>query len=110
MFENFRKTFLKHYNLDPAHYFTSPGLAWDACLKETGQELQLLHDYDMLMMFEQGIRGGITHIAKRYEEANNKCMRDYDQNKPSKYIQYLDVNNSGAPRAREARAWAEPHC
>ena len=46
VFENFRKTCLKHYNLDPAHYYTSPGLAWDACLKETGQELELLHDYD----------------------------------------------------------------
>ena len=64
VFENFRKTCLKHYKLDPAHYYTSPGLAWDACLKETGQELQLLHDYDMLMMFERGIRGGITHIKK----------------------------------------------
>ena len=74
VFENFRKTCLRHYNLHPAHYYTSPGLAWDACLKETGQELQLLHDYDMLMMFECGIRGGITHIAKRYAEANNKYM------------------------------------
>ena len=72
VFENFRKTCLKHYKLDPAHYYTSPGLAWDACLKETGQQLQLLHDYDMLMMFERGIRGGITHISKRYAEANNK--------------------------------------
>ena len=62
VFENFRKTCLKHYKLDPAHYYTSPGLAWDACLNETGQQLQLLHDYDMLMMFERGIRGGITHI------------------------------------------------
>ena len=62
VFENFQATCLKHYNLDPAHYYTSPGLAWDACLKETGQELQLLHDYDMLMLFERGIRSGITHI------------------------------------------------
>ena len=93
VFENFRKTCLKHYNLDPAHYYTSPGLAWDACLKETGQQLELLHDYDMLMMFERGIRGGITHISKRYSEANNKYMKDYDPDKPSKYIQYLDANN-----------------
>ena len=57
VFENFRATCLHHYNLDPAHYYTSPGLAWDACLKETGQKLELLHDYDMLMMFERGIRG-----------------------------------------------------
>ena len=93
VFENFRKTCLKHYNLDPAHYYTSPGLAWDACLKETGQELQLLHDYDMLMMFERGIRGGITHISKRYSEANNKYMKDYNPEQPSKFIQYLDANN-----------------
>ncbi|XP_073230928.1 uncharacterized protein [Porites lutea] len=93
VFENFRKTCLKHYNLDPAHYYTSPGLAWDACLKETGQQLQLLHDYDMLMMFERGIRGGITHISKRYAEANNKYMKDYNPDKESSYIQYLDANN-----------------
>ena len=76
VFENFRKTCLKHYNLDPAHYYTSPGLAWDACLKETGQELELLNDYDMLMMFEKDIQGGITHISKRYAESNNKYMKD----------------------------------
>ena len=93
VFKSFRKTCLHHFNLDPAHYYTSPGLAWDACLKETGQELQLLHDYDMLMMFERGIRGGITHISKRYAEANDKYMRDYDPSKPCTYIQYLDANN-----------------
>ena len=93
VFENFRKTCLHHYKLDPAHYYTSPGLAWDACLKTTGQNLELLHDYDMLMMFEQGIRGGITHISKRYAEANNKYMKDYDPDKESTYIQYLDANN-----------------
>ena len=93
VFENFRKTCLKHYNLDPTHYYTSPGLAWDACLKETGQELELLHDYDMLMMFEKGIRGGMTHISKRYAEANNKYMKDFNPDKPSSFIQYLDANN-----------------
>ena len=93
VFENFRKTCLYHYNLGPAHYYTSPGLAWDACLKETGQELQLLHDYDMLMMFEKGIRGGISHISKRYAEANNKYMKDYNPDVESTYIQYLDANN-----------------
>ena len=93
VFENFRKTCLHHYNLDPAHYYTSPGLAWDACLKETGQELQLRHDYDMLMMFEKGIRGRISHISKRYAETNNKYMDNYDFSKPTTYIQYLDANN-----------------
>jgi len=93
VFESFRATCLRHYNLAPAHYYTSPGLAWDACLKETGQELELLHDYDMLVMSESGIRGGVTHIAKRYAETNNKYMVNYDSSKPSTYIQYLDANN-----------------
>ena len=93
VFEKFRSTCLKHYKLDPAHYYTSPGLAWDACLKITGQNLDLLIDYDMLMMFERGIRGGITHISKRYSEANNKYMKSYDSKKKSKFIQYLDANN-----------------
>ena len=93
VFENFRKTCLHHYNLDPAHFYTSPGLAWDACLKETGQKLQLLYDYNMLMMFERGIRDGISHISKRYAEANNKYMKDYNPDEESSYIQYLDANN-----------------
>ena len=61
--------------------------------KETNQNLELLKDYDMLMMFERGIRGGITHISKRYAEANNKYMKDFNPDKPSSYIQYLDANN-----------------
>ena len=93
VFENFRKTCLKHYKLDPCHYYTAPGLAWDACLKETKQDLELLKDYDMLMMFERGIRGGITHISKRYAEVNNKYVKTFDSSKPSSYIQYLDANN-----------------
>ena len=93
VFENFRKKCLKYYELDPCHYYTAPGLSWDACLNETKQELQLLTDYDMLMMFEKGIRGGMTHISKRYAEANNKYVKDFDKTKPSTYIQYLDANN-----------------
>ena len=93
VFENFRKTCLKYYKLDPCHYYTAPGLAWDACLKLTKQKLQLLTDYDMLMMFEKGIRGGISHISKRYAEANNKYMIHYNKTQPSTYIQYLDANN-----------------
>ena len=93
VFENFRKTCLKHYKLDPAHYYTAPGLAWDACLKTTSQRLELLSDYDMLMMIERGIRGGITHISKRYAEANNKYMKNYNPEKKSSFIQYLDANN-----------------
>ena len=93
VFESFGATCLRHYKLDPAHYYTSPGLAWDACLKETGQQLELLHYYDVLMMFERGIRGGMTHIARRYAEANNKYTTNYNPDKPSTFIQYLDANN-----------------
>ena len=90
VFENFRKTCHKHYKLDPCHYYTAPGLAW--VFQLTKQELELLTDYDMLMTFEKGIRGGMTHISTRYAEANNKYMEDFDETKPSTFIQYLDVN------------------
>ena len=94
VFENFRDLCLKIYGLDPVYYLTAPGLAWDACLKITGIELELLNDPDMLLMFEKGIRGGISIISNRYGEANNKYMRKgYNKNKPSKYLMYLDANN-----------------
>ena len=94
VFENFRNICCKHYELDPAHYFTAPGLAWDAALKATKVELELLSDPDMLLMVEKGIRGGVSMISNRYGKANNKLIgTKYDASKPSKYITYLDVNN-----------------
>ena len=93
VFENFRNTCLKVYELDPAHFLSLPGLAWQACLKKTNIKLELLTDYDMLLIVEEGIRGGICHAIHRYAKANNKYMKDYDENKESSYIQYLDANN-----------------
>ena len=94
VFENFRDICIENYKLDPAHYFTAPGLAWDAALKVTEVNLELLSDVDMLLMVEKGIRGGISIISNRYGKANNKYMGDkFNFNKPSKYIQYLDANN-----------------
>ena len=94
VFENFRDLCLKIYGLDPVYYFTAPGLAWDACLKVTGVQLELLSDPNMLLMFEKGIRGGISIISNRYGEANNKYLRKgYNKNLPSKYLMYLDANN-----------------
>ena len=93
IFENFRQSCLKTYELDPAHFVSLPGLAWQACLKKTNVELELLMDYDMLLMVEEGIRGGICHAVQHYANANNKYMKDYDRKKKSSYIQYLDANN-----------------
>ncbi len=89
----FRKTCKKAYGLDALHYYTSPGLAWDAMLKYTGIELDLISDSDMYLMIEKGIRGGVSSIMKRYSKANHKYLDDYDPEKPSQYILYLDANN-----------------
>ena len=93
VFENFRDICLKIYGLDPVHYFTAPGLAWDACLKMTGINLELLSDQDMLLMIEKGIRGGISIISNRYGKANNKYMKCFNKNKLTKFLMYLDANN-----------------
>lgn len=94
VFENFRKVCKKNYELDPCWYYTAPGLAWDACLKLTKINLELLTDPDMLLMVEQGLRGGISMISTRHGKANNKYMGEkFDPSKPSKYITYLDANN-----------------
>ena len=93
VFENFRDICLKEYELDPAHFLLLPGLAWQACLKKTNIELELLINYDMLLMVEEGIRDGICHSVQRYAKANNKYMKSYNNNEESSYIQYLDANN-----------------
>ena len=93
VFENFRDLCLKNYGLDPVYYYTTPGLAWDACLKMTNIQLELLSDVNMLLMFEKGIRGGISIISNRYGKANNKYMKKFNKKKLIKYLMYLDANN-----------------
>ena len=94
VFENFRKVCKKNYDLDPCWYYTAPGLSWDACLKLTKIKLELLTDPDMLLMFEKGIRGGISMISTRHGKANNKYMGErFGINELVKYIIYLDANN-----------------
>ena len=93
VFENFRKTCMQYYKLDPRHYFTSPGLAWDAMLKMTGVKLELISDIDMYQFIEKGMRGSISYIANRYDSANNKNMKNYNPLEENKYIMYLDANN-----------------
>ena len=92
VFENFRNMCIKVYELDPAHFLSLPGLAWQVCLKKTNAKLELLTDYAMLLMVEEGIRGGICHSIHRHAKVNNKYMKNYDKNESS-YIQYLDANN-----------------
>ena len=76
VFENFRDVCLKNYKLDPAWYYTSPGLAWNAALKSTKIELELLSDNDMRLMIQQGIRGGISTIMHRFAHVNNEYMEE----------------------------------
>ena len=93
VFENFRDICLKNYGLDPVYYYTAPGLAWDAMLKMTKINLELLSDVDKLLMIEKGIRGGISIISNRYGKANNKYMKDFKKKELSKYLMYVDANN-----------------
>ena len=94
IFENFRNICMNHYGLNPAWHFSAPGLAWDAALKITKVQLELLSDPDMLLMIESGIRGGITTISHRHANANNEYMgTEFDPAEESKFIWYLDANN-----------------
>ena len=81
------------YELDPAKFLSAPGLAWQAALKETKIKLDLLIDIAILLIAQEGIRGGIYHSIYRYAKANNKYMKNYDENKEASYLQYWDVNN-----------------
>ena len=93
VFENFRNTCIKVHELDHAHFLSLPGLTWQPCLKKRNINLELLADYDMLLMVEEGIRGGICHSIHRHAKPNNKYMKNYDEGKEYSYIQYLDANN-----------------
>ena len=94
VFEAFRKVCSDNYGLDPAHFYMAPGLAWHTCLKKTRIRLELLLDPDVLLMFERGIRGGITQSVHRWAKANNPYMSsEYKPREPTRYLQYLDANN-----------------
>ena len=91
--ERFRNKCIEIYELDPAQFLSAPGLAWQACLKNTGVNLELLTDIDMLLMVEKGIRGGICKAIHRYAKVNNKDMKSYDKKIESSYLMYLEANN-----------------
>ena len=84
---------MQQYGLDPAHNYTSPGPSWDALLKKTGAELELLTDYDQHLFIEKGMRRGISMVSKRYARTNDARVKGYDPQKPNSHILYLDANN-----------------
>ena len=93
VFENFRKTAISTYGLDPAHHYTLPGYSWDALLKCTNVSLELITDPDMYLFIEKGLRGGISMVSHRHAAANNQYMQNYDPEQPTSYLLYLDANS-----------------
>ena len=93
VFENFRDKSIEMYELDPAHFLSAQGFAWQACLKKTKIKLELLADIDMLLIVEKGIRGRICQAIHRHANVNNKYMKNYDKDITSSYLAYLDANN-----------------
>ncbi|XP_050440025.1 uncharacterized protein LOC126845412 [Adelges cooleyi] len=93
VFEKFRVECLKNYKLDPAHYYSCPGLSFDAMLRYTGVKLELLTDHDMLLMFQLAIRGGLTLVVQRHARANHPEVDGYDPSKAQTFLQYIDATN-----------------
>ena len=93
IFESFRNKCMKIYQLHPTHFPSAPGLSWQACLKKTKVKLELLTDPNMLLMFEEGTRGGMCQAMHRYAAANNKYMKNYNKDIISSYLEYLDANS-----------------
>ena len=91
--EKFRDKCIEIYGLDSFHFYSVPGLAWQACLKKTDVRLELLTDYQMLLIIEEGIRGGMCESTHRYAKANNRYIKNYDKKIESSYLTYLDANN-----------------
>ena len=92
VFEEFRVMCLSSYQLDPVHYYSLPGLSWDAALKYSKVKLELIKDINMHQMIEQGIRGGVSMITHRYAKANHPQMNHYNAAQSQRTLMYLDAN------------------
>ena len=93
VFENFRKMSLETYSLDPIHYYSLPGLSWDAMLKYTGVVLELITDPDMHQMVGKSMRGGFSNICHRYATSYNRNMDTYNENEEPRTLTYQDANS-----------------
>ena len=93
VFKKFRDKCIEIYGLDPCHFYSAPGLAWQACLKKTDVKLELLTDYNLLLMVKKGIRGGMCQCTHRYAKANDKYMQNYDKSIESPHLTYLDATS-----------------
>ena len=93
MLEKFISASLKYYYFQPCHYFSAPGLSWDAMLKMTKIKLEKISDPDKYIFIEKGMKGGINYISKRYSKASNEYWSDYDSEKLKTYVTYPDMNS-----------------
>jgi hypothetical protein len=93
VFETYRHFFKTKFNLDPAHYVSLPSLSYDCALKFTNCSIEYIHDEDTYQFIKEAIRGGVSTICRRYAEANNPYLKDFDSNRPSSYIMYFDCNS-----------------
>ena len=93
MFEKFRNDRFSNYGLCPSHYLSAPGLSWDAILKITKIELEVIPDPDTYTFFEKDARGRISYISNRYKNTNNRYITSYDDpTQESKHNMYLYLN------------------
>ena len=93
VFENFRNMCLQIYELNSAKFLSAPGLAWQPTLKRAKVKLDLLTDIDIILMVEKSLTGVIYYSIYRYGKANDKYIKNYDKNKESSYLRYLNENN-----------------
>ena len=91
--ESYRETTMKKFKLDPAHFMTAHGLDWGACLKMTGVKQELMTDQDMSLLIDRGLICGVSAILHPYAKANNPKCKDFDKEKPTSWIKYLNANN-----------------
>ena len=93
IFENFRSNCIENYHLDPVYYFSAPHFTFDAFLRKTKAEIELITDLNQYLFLCKAIRGGVSQVSKRFARANNPYLSNYNSLKPESYLLYIDSNN-----------------